>query len=178
MDKLYNLVYCSEISFRKLLNVLKEEASQLSIREIIKASLFLIEDSKYVQTGYRKEFIKSYTQAFLTRIKEVKECKMENDSSVDFQELEKALKLLKEQKENGEVIEGFDSALFRIYQIISIYTTFIVKESVHPVETPFPGGFKVKYEDDTYLCPVKERQKDNPSAVCGFCIAEQDPEII
>jgi uncharacterized protein (UPF0305 family) len=36
----------------------------------------------------------------------------------------------------------------------------------------------VKYEDDNYLCPVKERQKDNPGAVCGFYIAEQDPEII
>jgi uncharacterized protein (UPF0305 family) len=45
------------------------------------------------------------------------------------------------------------------------------------VGTPFPGGFKVKYEDETYLCPVKERQKDNPGAVCGFC-TEQDPEII
>jgi uncharacterized protein (UPF0305 family) len=46
------------------------------------------------------------------------------------------------------------------------------------VGTPFPGGFKVKYEGGKYPCPVKERQKDNPGAVCGFCIAEQDPKTI
>jgi uncharacterized protein (UPF0305 family) len=51
--------------------------------------------------------------------------------------------LLKEQEVKGEVVEGFDPAFFRIYQIISIYTTFIVEEPLHPVGTPFPGGFKV-----------------------------------
>jgi uncharacterized protein (UPF0305 family) len=35
----------------------------------------------------------------------------------------------------------------------------ILKVSVHPVNTPFPGGFKVKFVDNKYLCPVKERQK-------------------
>ncbi|MDP3622609.1 MAG: DUF2115 family protein, partial [Methanobacteriaceae archaeon] len=25
--------------------------------------------------------------------------------------------------------------------------------------------------------PVKESQKDNPGAVCGFCIAEQDESV-
>jgi len=24
---------------------------------------------------------------------------------------------------------------------------------------------------------VKEKQENNPNAVCGFCIAEQDPEL-
>ena len=50
-------------------------------------------------------------------------------------------------------------------------------EPIHPVGTPFPGGFEVKYEDDIYLCPVKDKQKDNPNAVCGFCIAEQDKSV-
>ena len=65
-----------------------------------------------------------------------------------------------------------------IYKIISLYTTFILKESIHPVGTPFTGGLVVKYDGKDYLCPVKERQKDNPGAVCGFCISKQDPETV
>lgn len=30
-----------------------------------------------------------------------------------------------------------------------------LEEAVHPVNTPFPGGFKVKFDDNKYLCPVK-----------------------
>ncbi|MCE7698668.1 MAG: DUF2115 family protein, partial [Methanobacterium paludis] len=26
-------------------------------------------------------------------------------------------------------------------------------------------------------CPVKEKQKENPGAVCGFCIAEQEEGV-
>ncbi|MEN6592103.1 MAG: DUF2115 family protein [Methanobacterium sp.] len=29
----------------------------------------------------------------------------------------------------------------------------------------------------TYYCPVKENQKDNPGAVCGICISEQDKKV-
>jgi uncharacterized protein (UPF0305 family) len=36
----------------------------------------------------------------------------------------------------------------------------------------------VKYDGKNYLCPVKERQKDNPGAFCGFCISKQDPETL
>jgi uncharacterized protein (UPF0305 family) len=64
-----------------------------------------------------------------------------------------------------------------IYQIISIYTSYVLDEPIHVVGTEFPGGFKVRYADGKYLCPVKEKQKNNPNAVCGFCIAEQDPEL-
>ncbi|MGZ7108680.1 MAG: DUF2115 family protein, partial [Methanobacterium sp.] len=70
-----------------------------------------------------------------------------------------------------------ESGFFKIYKIVSLYTTFILDEPIHVVGTPFPGGFKVKYENGRYLCPVKEKQKDNPGAVCGFCIAEQDVDV-
>ncbi len=66
---------------------------------------------------------------------------------------------------------------FKIYRLIALYTTFILKEPIHPVGMPFPGGLNIKYEKGTYYCPVKESQKDNPGAVCGFCIAEQTKNI-
>ncbi|MGB9838807.1 DUF2115 family protein [Methanothermobacter sp.] len=59
--------------------------------------------------------------------------------------------------------------------IFDINRTFILSEPLHPVGTPFPGGYSVTEEHGTYYCPVKDKQKDNPSALCDICIAEQTP---
>lgn len=112
------------------------------------------------------------------RIQEVKAHHVESDELLDIAEVQDAVRLLQEQEKLAAEGEGFDPAFFKIYKIISLYTTFILVESVHPVGTPFPGGLQVKYDGEKFLCPVKERQKDNPGAVCGFCIAEQDPETM
>lgn len=144
----------------------------------MQASLFLIKDARYVQGSYRKEYIKAYTLAFITRIREVKEHQPVDNDYLDVHEIKDAIKLLLEQGKHASDVDGFDPAFFKIYKIISLYTTFVLEEPVHPVGTPFPGGFRVKYNGDNYLCPVKERQKNNPGAVCGFCISQQDPETI
>lgn len=162
----------------ELMLILKKEASTIGITNIMKASIFLNEDAKYIQGSYREEYLKSYTEAFITRLKVLKEDKEEYNEQVDCEILKEAVDLLNEQESQVEAGEGFDPDFFKIYKIMSIYTTFILEESVHPPGTPFPGGFKVKYENGVYLCPVKENQKDNPGAVCGFCIAEQDESLL
>jgi uncharacterized protein (UPF0305 family) len=146
--------------------------------DIMKASVFLNEDAKYVQRSYREEYLKSYTEAFINRLKFLKDDDEEYKGYLDCEKLQEAVELLNKQEIHLKAGEGFDPSFFKIYKIISLYTTFILEESVHPSGTPFPGGFKVKYENGIYLCPVKENQKNNPGAVCGFCIAEQDPETI
>jgi uncharacterized protein (UPF0305 family) len=178
MKGMKDVLSWEEMHREKFLARLKEEARLISLQDIMQASLFLMDDARYVQESYRKEYLKAYTLAFINRIKEVKEYKLINDSHLDVQEVKEALELLLEQEKVATGADGFDPKFFRIYMIVSLYTTFILEEPVHPVGTPFPGGFKVKFEGDKYLCPVKERQKDNPGAVCGFCIAEQDPETI
>jgi uncharacterized protein (UPF0305 family) len=178
IKEIKDVLSCYEIRKENLLNLLKMEARLINIQDIMQASSFLKEDSKYVQGNYRKEYLKYYTLAFITRIKEVKEHQTDSNEYLDVEELQEAIALLlkQETEETGE--GGFDPTFFHIYKIISIYTTFVLDEPVHPVGTPFPGGLKVKYDGEKYLCPVKERQKDNPGAVCGFCIAQQDPETI
>lgn len=161
-----------------LLLILKRDASKICILDIMKASIFLSEDAKYVQGSYRKEYIKSYTEAFITRLKALKDNKEEYEGRVDCEKLQEAVELLNEQESQLKAGEGFDPNFFEIYKIMSLYTTFILEEAVHPPGTPFPGGFKVKYKNGIYLCPVKEKQKNNSGAVCGFCVAEQDPELI
>jgi len=162
----------------ELQQILKTEASKICIMDIMQASVFLSEDAKYVQASYRKEYLKSYTEAFITRLTILKDDKEEYKGPVDYNELKDAIELLNEQESQISEGIGFDPKFFEIYKLISLYTTFILEESVHPPGTPFPGGFKVKYENRTYLCPVKENQKDNPGAVCGFCIAKQDETLL
>ncbi|AUB58056.1 MAG: DUF2115 domain-containing protein [Methanobacterium sp.] len=178
IKKIVDILSCNEIQMENLLTLLKMEARLITLQDLMQASLFLIDDAQFIQGSYRQEYVKAYTLAFINRIKEVKEYNQYNNEYLDVQEVQDAVILLLEQEKQAGSEDGFDPAFFQIYKIISIYTTFILEEPVHPVGTPFPGGLKVKYDGERYLCPVKERQKNNPGAVCGFCVAEQDPETI
>ena len=178
MKRIEDVLSYREISRDELLTLLRSEAQLITLQDIMQASLFLIKDARYVQGSYRKEYIKAYTLAFITRIREVKEHQPVDKDYLNVHEIQDAIKLLLEQGKHASDVDGFDPAFFKIYKIISLYTTFVLEEPVHPVGTPFPGGFRVKYNGDNYLCPVKERQKNNPSAVCGFCISGQDPDTI
>lgn len=178
LEYIKDLLSCNEINRDNLLTLLKTEARLINIQDIMQASAFLINDAKYVQGSYRKAYIEAYILAFINRIKEVKEHQTDDNEYLDIDEVHEAIILLLNQETEASGVDSFDPAFFQIYKIISLYTTFIVKEPVHPVGTPFPGGFKVRYDGENYLCPVKEVQKDNPRAVCGFCIAEQDPETM
>lgn len=166
-----------KLNKNELMFILKREATTISVLDIMKASIFLSEDAKYVPISYRKKYLKSYTEAFITRLKVLREDDEKYDLHVDVEKLQDALKLLNDQELQVKAGEAFDPDFFKIYKLISLYTTFILEESVHPPGTPFPGGLKVKFEDGNYLCPVKEKQKDNPGAVCGFCIAIQDESL-
>jgi uncharacterized protein (UPF0305 family) len=165
------------ITKQELLTLLKSEAANIHITHIMKACNYLIAEGKYVQPNYREKFYNAYIQSFILRVKEIKEDKNFYPELVDANELNSSLKLLKEQEEMMKELFPADPYFPIIYQIISIYTSFILEEPIHVVGTEFPGGFKVKYEDGKYLCPVKDKQENNPNAVCGFCIAEQDPEL-
>jgi len=60
-----------------------------------------------------------------------------------------------------------------LYILCAAYNLFITRTPVHPVGTPFPGGFRVEKKNDEYFCPVKDKQKDVFEALCKFCIAKQ-----
>ncbi len=172
-----DLSWENPLSKQKLLEILQKEARVIGISEVISASNFIHEDAIYIQADYREKFVKAYIDGFIIRITDLKNDKAQYSGELDHNDLKSALDLLKEQKETNDVNEDFNHSFFKIYMIISIYTTFVLEEPIHPTGTPFPGGFEVKLEGKTYFCPVKESQKDNPGAVCGFCIAEQDESI-
>ena len=160
-----------------LLDALKDEAGNIHITDIMAAFTHLKKESTYVNANYREEYDQAYIQSFLMRIKEVKNNKKHYEGFADRKELQEAIEILKAQQRLAELDHGQHMHFFKIYKIITLYTTFIMDEPVHPVGMPFPGGFKIKQENGIYYCPVKENQKDNPGAVCGICIAEQDQDV-
>ncbi len=159
----------------ELLSVLKKEVSDIHIKDIMRTDTFLRADAKYVPARYRDELLKISTKAFFTRIKNIKEDKKYYEGTVDVNKLKEFLNVLEKQKDNAT--NEMELCFLKIARLISIYTTFIREESIHPVGTPFPGGFKVRYYDGEYLCPVKDVQKKNPNALCRFCISKQDENI-
>ncbi len=177
VTKLENLDFTKEITIEELLFVLKKEAGSISIIDIMTAHSYLVAEGKYIQGNYREEYLRAYVKGFILRLKEIKDNKNKYTGTIDVSELKEAVELLNEQEQMLLKIRSKESHFFKIYKIISIYTTFVLDEPIHIVGTPFPGGFKVKHENGTYFCPVKEKQKDNPGAVCGFCIAEQDKDV-
>lgn len=160
-----------------LLDVLKDEAGTIHITDIMAAFAHLKKESIYVHASYREEFDRAYIKSFLMRIKEIRDDKKYYEGYISADELQKAIKILKDQQKQVELDHNQHMHFFKIYQLTTLYTTFILDEPVHPVGMPFPGGFKIKEENGIYYCPVKEGQKDNPGAVCGICIAEQDQDV-
>jgi len=175
--RIENLDLSTKISKKYLLSVLRSESDDIHIFDIMSSYVQLVEDGKYVQSSYQKDYLEAYIKGFLMRVKDIRNDKIDYEGHVDIKELQEALNTLKNQEAIVEKERSIESNFFRIYQVVSLYTTFILEEPIHMVGTLFPGGFRVKFEENTYYCPVKEKQKDNPGAVCGFCIAEQDEDI-
>ncbi len=178
MEKIKDINLNNNVSKNSLLKLLKNELDDIHIFDIMDSYVQLVEDGKYVHSNYQKEYLDAYIRGFLIRVKEIKDNKIDYKGTIDKQKLLDALNILNEQKKMVEKERSIESNFFRIYEAVSLYTTFILEEPIHLVGTLFPGGFRVKFMKNTYYCPVKEKQKDNPGAVCGFCIAEQDEDVL
>jgi uncharacterized protein (UPF0305 family) len=70
--------------------------------------------------------------------------------------------------------EGEEEMLFGgYYYQVSCFVMFVLDEPGHPIGMPFPGGFIVERRDDGYYCPIRDKEKDVPFAICNFCPAKQ-----
>jgi uncharacterized protein (UPF0305 family) len=169
------LDFSSRISKMDLLNFLKSEANSLHMNVIMIATTFIRKDAKYMQAGYREDYIQNFSKAFITRIKDIKEDNEVYKGFVDTNKLQEFMEVIDKQRK--EARDDKEICFLHIASIIATYTTFIREESIHPVGTKFPGKLKLKYEDGQYICPVKDKQKKNPSALCRFCVSVQDENI-
>ena len=139
------------------------------------AASYIREDAKYMPDPYKEEYIQRFSRTFFTRIKDVKEDKNDYKGTVNRKKLYEFMKVLKEQSKSSKTQN--EKCFLKIARIIATYTTFVLNESIHPIGTKFPGGFSLHLKENKYVCPVKNRQKDNPSALCRFCVAVQDTNM-
>ena len=160
-----------EISKNALLKILKKQSRSVSVFDLMKVTAEMAEDTKYVQENYRKETHKVYVKYFLGRLKEIIDDSTIYKESFDKNEFIETIALLKSY--NLEESKKSKTKFPLIYSIVSLYTTYILEEPIHPVGTPFPGSLKVEEKDGVFYCPVKEANLESPNAVCKFCIAEQ-----
>ena len=159
------------ISKMGLLDVLKKHSETISVFDLMIVTGEMMEDSKYVQENYRKKSHEVYVKHFLMRINDVKADNNEYGGVVDKDDFIDSISRLKSyQLEESRTSKG---KFPLIYVIISLYTTYILEEPIHPVGTPFPGSLYVEEKDGIYYCPVKDANLESPNAVCKICIAEQ-----
>jgi uncharacterized protein (UPF0305 family) len=138
MAKLEDIDFTDKITVEELLLVLKKEALDISVRDIMTAHSYLVAEGKYVQGNYREEYLKAYVKGFILRLKEIKDNQNKFKGTVDSNKLKEAVKLLNEQEQMLLKIRSKESHFFKIYKVISIYTTFVLDEPIHVVGTPFP----------------------------------------
>ncbi|MDO9522687.1 MAG: DUF2115 domain-containing protein [Methanocorpusculum sp.] len=62
------------------------------------------------------------------------------------------------------------------YRLVFAYVMFVKGGCGHPVGMPFPGGLRIRQVGDIVYCPIRDREKDLPQALCNFCPAKQDPD--
>lgn len=178
LDELKQLSSQEKITKKELMEILKRYAATISVQDLMLASAYIRKDGEYVQAQYREKYLEIYIKYFILRMKEV----LGNDSydkqaDIDKTALNESFPMLKRTFEKERISQSEDDKFPLIYVITSLYTTFILEEPIHPVGSEFPGSLKVEERNGTYLCPVKDNQKDNDDAICHLCLAEQTPDI-
>ena len=163
------------ISCDAVLEVLKKYSSTISVFDLMAVNAEMIDESKYVQNSYKDKSHEIYAKYFLGRIKDISGDNTHYSHDIDKEEFIDAVATLKSYHINESISSKTKFPL--IYGIVSIYTTFVLEEPIHPVGSEFPGSLKVEEKDGNFFCPVKDNQKDNINAICHLCLAEQTPDI-
>ena len=159
------------VSADAVLDVLKRYSSTISVFDLMKVNAEMIEDSKYVQDSYKEKNHGIYAKYFLGRIKDISGDDNLYNKSIGKEEFIDSVATLRSYHINESITSKTKFPL--IYGIVSLYTTFILEEPIHPVGTPFPGSLEVEEHDGKFYCPVKDANLESPNAVCRMCIAEQ-----
>ncbi|GAA5818690.1 MAG: DUF2115 domain-containing protein [Methanobrevibacter sp. CfCl-M3] len=163
----------NELKKADFIEIIQSLSKNISVYDLSIATSLLREEGKYVQEHYREKYLEIYIKYFIMRIKDINQDKTDYaEDYVNINKLHESLDILK-QKMKMEKNEDKNGKFPLIYALISLYTTYLLEEPIHPVGTPFPGTLYVTCENGIFYCPVKENNENNPKSVCKFCIAEQ-----
>ncbi len=161
----------NNVSCDAVLEILKKYCGTISVFDLMRVNAEMIEESKYVQENYKEKSHGVYAKYFLGRIKEIRDDNTHYNKNIDKEDFIDSVATLKSYHDAESIKSKTKFPL--IYGIVSLYTTYILEEPIHPVGTPFPGSLKVEEKDGVFYCPVKDANLESPNAVCKMCIAEQ-----
>ena len=168
----------NSIAKNELMKILKKYAKTISIHDLMLATARMRKDGEYVHAQYREKYLKIYVQHFLMRMKEISAHNNTSTALIDKTSFDKSFPLLETTfKKERNTYYTTDDKFPLIYVLTSLYTTFILEEPIHPVGSEFPGNLEVEEKNGAYYCPVKDKQNDNPNAICHLCLAKQTPGI-
>ncbi|NLU03994.1 MAG: DUF2115 family protein [Methanothermobacter sp.] len=147
-----------------LIMALRNMAATLGVYDLMEVRVFLERSCRFVQERYRAIYVDAYMSMVVDSVLDLKAGFSGTPEMDDARySLRDALKRLDEI--NAPTIVG----------LTVLYRTYVKGEPLHPPGTPFPGGFEVEKKDGVHYCPVKDKQSDNPEALCDICIARQSP---
>lgn len=165
-----NLISTEEkISANTVFEILKRYSSTVSVFDMMTFTAQVIEENKYVQENYKQDSQKSYIESFLYRVKDISKDTSDYTGYIKKEDLINAVTTLK----LNHTDETSKNKNLLICYIASFYATFLLKEPIHPVGTPFPGSLKVQEKNEKFYCPVRDANIDTPNAMCNLCLAEQ-----
>lgn len=168
-----DLMVQNDLTPEKLLTILKRYSSNISVFEASTAINNFLKRTAHVQKSYMGALKDIYVKNFILRIKEVNENNAIRKEDIDENEFLEAINLLKNSVYQEHHLENKDK-FGLIYSIISLYTTYILDEPIHPVGSEFPGHQYVKKVNGKITCPIKRNHKDDYMSVCKFCIADEE----
>lgn len=149
--------------------ILKNHSSTVSVFDMMRFTSHVMEENRYVHESYHEDSQKSYIESFLMRVRDIAKDVNDYEKTIDREELRNAIESLKANYST----ETSKNKTPLIFYLGSLYATFILEESIHPVGTPFPGLLKVEEKHGKFYCPVRDANIDTPNAVCNICLAEQ-----
>ncbi len=132
---------------------------------------------KYVQEEYKEQFVEPYIKTFILGLNELSNQDENVSGYVDYDLFTASLENLEYNFHKDVDFDRKSCNFPLIITLSTLYVTFIKAEPLHPVGSLFPGSFRIYEENGIYYCPVKDAQKDNPDALCIFCLAEQTPNV-
>ena len=169
-NELTHLILNSKnLSGNSVLEILKKYSSTISVFDMMAFASHIAEENKYVHENFRKDSEKSYIESFLIRTRDISKDTSDYSKNIDKESLSDALATLKSNYET----ETSDAKNLLIFQIASLYSTFLLEQPIHLVGTLFPGSLKLVEKNGKFYCPVRDVNIDTPNAVCNLCLAEQ-----
>ncbi|MEA1984760.1 MAG: DUF2115 domain-containing protein [Euryarchaeota archaeon] len=159
----------------ELLDLLKTDATEISICDIMKIRTRMAEEVRYLPERYKRIYLNDlFEHLYLVFLNINRSTRLEHIEDIDPDIQQNIVQQINEQVKiddpKGKLLGDF-------LKLTSLYLIFIAKKPIHPVGMTFPGGQQIVERDGNYYCPVKDKQSKVKPSMCEFCICKDLDEI-